>query len=461
MRTQKVAKNWPRIILGHFNMPGIRYSKSDYRYWKTKVFFNTYTYKGKKFKQSDYSVRFSEYFQRHTFGLGTGNKDEAARKAREIFLFRELNGWEPTLEKYKPKGEQKVESPTVEIFLNEIRDKTTLKPDTLYSYKKKFRRLIAEACGLKHEETRVGKGNLALRKKVNKVMLSELTPAKIMTWKKKYLSKARNEEEKRARVQTVNSIIRNSKSLFSANNIVFVAAEIGGSKHAYDRSGKRTLKGRLIIPHDPFEDVSQEKVRIRKYDAQRAGMDLGKLFKLAQNELLPSKPELYKVFLIAAVSGLRRKEIDWLQWDHIDFKQKLIYVQASTDYELKSAESENLIAIDEFTANQLKKLKRKSKGKFVVSTSGRNSDFSKPGSYRCGYLFKQLCKWLRKHGVKSQKPIHTLRQEATSIIADQHGIHAASSFARHSDIRITSQIYVENRKLSKIETSSLLKEKAY
>ena len=88
-------------------------------------------------------------------------------------------------------------------------------------------------------------------------------------------------------------------------------------------------------------------------------MDLGKLFNLAQNELLPSKPELYKVFLIAAVSGLRRKEIDWLQWDHIDFEQQIIHVQASTNYELKSAESENQIAIDEFTVNQLKKLKRK------------------------------------------------------------------------------------------------------
>ena len=444
-----MAKNWPRIILGHFNMPAIRYSKSDFRYWKTKVFFNTYTYKGKKFKQSDYSVRFSEDSQRHSFSLGTGNKDEAARKAREIFLFRELNGWESTLEKYKSKGEQKVESPTVEIFLNEIRDKTTLKPDTLYSYEKKFRQLITEACEIKHEGSRVGKGNLALRNKVNKVMLSELTPAKIMTWKKKFISQGGNKSP----VQTVNSILRNSKSLFSANNLVFVAAEMGGSKHAYDRSGKKTLKGRLIIPHDPFEDVNLEKVRIRKYDAQRAGMNLGKLFNLAQNELLPSKPELYKVFLIAAVSGLRRKEIDWLQWDHIDFEQQIIHVHASTNYELKSAESENQIAIDEFTVNQLKKLKRKSKGKFVVSTSGRNSDSRKAGSYRCGYLFKQLCKWLRKHGVKSQKPIHTLRQEATSIIADQYGLHAASSFARHSDIRITSQVYVENRKLSQVDTS--------
>lgn len=451
-----MAKNWPRIILGHFNMPSIRYSKSDYRYWKTKVFFNTYTYKGKNFKQSDYSVRFSEEKQRHTFSLGTANKDDAARKAREIFLFRELNGWKTTLEKFKPKGEQKVESPTVEIFLNEIRDKTTLKPDTLYSYEKKFRRLIAEACELKHEGSRVGKGNLALRNKVNKVMLSELTPAKIMAWKKKYISKAGNEEEKRARIQTVNSIIRNSKSLFSANNIVFVAAEIGGRRHTYDRGGKRTLKGRLIIPHDLFEDVTQEKVRVRKYDAHRAGMDLRKLFSLAHKELLPSKPELYKVFLIAAVSGLRRKEIDWLQWAHIDLSQQVIHVQASSNYELKSAESENKIAIDEFTSNQLKELKRKSKSKFVVSTSRSNSDYLKTGSYRCGYLFKQLCKWLRKNGVKSQKPIHTLRQEATSIIADQYGLHAASSFARHSDIRITSQIYVENRKLSKIETSAFM-----
>ena len=61
----------------------------------------------------------------------------------------------------------------------------------------------------------------------------------------------------------------------------------------------------------------------------------------------------------------------------------------------------------------------------------------------------------KREGVVSKKPMHTLRQEAISIIAKEKGIHVASSFARHSDIRITSDVYAEQRVRSEVDTASL------
>ena len=66
-------------------------------------------------------------------------------------------------------------------------------------------------------------GNLALRNKVNKNALSN--PRQNYGLEKEIYIAGWNEQEKRARIQTFNSIIRNSK-IFSANNIVFVTEKV-------------------------------------------------------------------------------------------------------------------------------------------------------------------------------------------------------------------------------------------
>jgi hypothetical protein len=48
--------------------------------------------------------------------------------------------------------------------------------------------------------------------------------------------------------------------------------------------------------------------------------------------------------------------------------------------------------------------------------------------------------------VRAPKPIHELRKEIGSIIASEEGIFAASRYLRHSDIRITSAIYADQKK---------------
>ena len=76
--------------------------------------------------------------------------------------------------------------------------------------------------------------------------------------------------------------------------------------------------------------------------------------------------------------------------------------------------------------------------------------------YRCSSHYTKLIKWLRGKGVVARQPLHTLRKEAISIIANNQGIHIASAFARHSDIRMTADVYAEPRVRAEVDTSALL-----
>ena len=57
--------------------------------------------------------------------------------------------------------------------------------------------------------------------------------------------------------------------------------------------------------------------------------------------------------------------------------------------------------------------------------------------------FKKLIAWLRAKGVDGEKPLHTLRKEFGSLIAQQFGIYAAKEILGHADIATTAGHYLE------------------
>ena len=147
----------------------MKFTKDSLRYWEKQIFKNRYKYKGKIQNSCTYCSKIMYDNKRVTFNLKTGNKTKAAALAKEIYLHLQLNGYEETLKKYKSNGEKKNESPTVGAFLKEIRDKSNLRVETLYTYEKKFRRLVAEACSVKISGPRVGAGNQVIKEKVHEI----------------------------------------------------------------------------------------------------------------------------------------------------------------------------------------------------------------------------------------------------------------------------------------------------
>lgn len=435
------------------------YGKTDFRYWKNRIFKNTYTKDGVKHELASYSIKIQHRGRRESFNLNFSNKELAAKKAVEIYVLVLSEGFESACNKYKSKNE-KIISPTIGEFIHAFEENYSISRTTLVSYVGKFRRLVSEIMGLQDDPSKFhsGKGSVNYRDSVDQVLLSEITPQKVNAWKRRLLKDCKSEDEKRRRKVTINSIIRNSKCLFSGNALMFVASDIGGRTSISAKNGGTglELKGKISIPFNPFEGIQFEGVRKRKYNSVTEGMNAELIFSSARNELAEEFPEQYKIFLLAITAGLRRKEIDWLKWKDIDFGEREISVSPSKDYSLKNNESEGRVPIDKNTSDIFLNYRSLSKSEYVISSARSDSLPREVSDYRCSSHYSKLIKWLRGKGVVARQPLHTLRKEAISLVARKQGIHVASAFARHSDIRITTDVYAEQRVRAEVDTTTLL-----
>jgi hypothetical protein len=78
-------------------------------------------------------------------------------------------------------------------------------------------------------------------------------------------------------------------------------------------------------------------------------------------------------------------------------------------------------------------------------------------SYRCESTFDFVNLWLRRHGVDAEKPLHTLRKESGSLVAQQFGLFLAQQHLRHRDISTTAHFYLDRKTKAAIDTSALFK----
>ncbi|MCG8601358.1 MAG: tyrosine-type recombinase/integrase, partial [Verrucomicrobiales bacterium] len=140
-------------------------------------------------------------------------------------------------------------------------------------------------------------------------------------------------------------------------------------------------------------------------------------------------------------------EIDNLLWEAFDFDRGVLRVQNTQYHELKSEDSAGEIDLSEEVCAVFNKMSKSASGEFVIESDHAHN---RPGSgtryYRCNLVFQKLGKWLKEKGGDKKRPIHELRKEAGSLVAAEYGIFEASRFLRHSDIRITSQVYLDKKR---------------
>jgi integrase len=172
--------------------------------------------------------------------------------------------------------------------------------------------------------------------------------------------------------------------------------------------------------------------------------------------LAPSDPEAYKVFLLALFAGLRRSEIDRLEWSAFDWGKQKLHVEVTEHLGLKSSDSVGTVDLEPQLIEILRSFQSTNTGSFVVESPRSSRVGTTYLAYRCGHIFKRLSGWLRKHGVRAAKPLHTLRKEYGSQVCDQHGLFMASLALRHSDIGVTAQHYVDKRSRATTGLGALL-----
>lgn len=411
-----------------------RYAKTDVRYWEKSIFQPTYTQDGVIRKVGQWAAKIQHLGRRETFPLVNANKARAAVRAKEIYLSLRSAGWDATLAKFKPKAAPAAVS-TVGEFLEEVKAKASAKPKTIESYCRAFRTIVADICGIDGGKSKYdyrNGGRAAWLAKINSVKLANITPDEVQKWKLRFVRRAGNDPLKQriARI-SVNSLMRQAKSLFSPGILKFVHLELPNAL--------------------PFTGVGFEPRQSMRY---RSGFDVKTLIEAAQKEL---PVEQLKILLLATMAGLRRNEIDKLEWHAFQWGQRRIRIQATRYFHPKSEDSLGDVEIDTELLKVFRGFQARAKSEFVIESDVAPRPEATYSHYRCQRDFEALSKWLCDHGVNGKKPLHTLRKEFGSQVCAKHGIYAASTALRHADIAITSQHYLDKKRRVTVGLGSLLR----
>jgi integrase len=397
--------------------------KSDMRYWQQAIFQPSYTWKGTKRWVGHWAVKVQHGRRRETIPLGTANKAAAAAKAKEFYLCLQSKGWYEALLRFKPKSRWSVGAiTTVGDFLAAAESVWSGRTKTFADYARAFREIVSDSFGIdggtsKYDYRSGGRDTWV--KRVERIKLRELTPDKVQKWKVDFLKRAGNNPVKKRGAQvSVNSLLRRSKSLFAPALLKFIRVE---------------------IPCSPFEGVEFEPRHSMRY---QGSFDAESLIRAAQQEL---PEEQFKIFLLAIMAGLRRNEIDKLEWSAFDFAKGVISVRATSHFAPKSEDSSGSVEIDNEVMDLFRGFYARAFGNFVIESKVPARLQGSYTHYRCDRDFALLAKWLRSHGVDAKRPLHTLRKEYGSQVCAKHGIYAASLALRHADIAITSQHYLDKR----------------
>jgi integrase len=143
--------------------------------------------------------------------------------------------------------------------------------------------------------------------------------------------------------------------------------------------------------------------------------------------------------------GLRRAEIDQLEWTAFDWQLEKLHIGVTEHFAVKSQGSIGDVDLDRELMDVFKNFYEERSGSFVVESRVKPRPGSTYAHYRCQRTFKHLSGWLREQGVSGKCPLHALRKEFGSQICDRHGIYAASRALRHSDVGTTALHYLDKR----------------
>src|SRR5882724_7426369 len=70
------------------------HSKLDPKYWRDRLFRNTFTYNGHRFEVNHWSVKIQQQGIRKTFSLRAGHRDQAAIEACRLYETIVSRGWQ-------------------------------------------------------------------------------------------------------------------------------------------------------------------------------------------------------------------------------------------------------------------------------------------------------------------------------------------------------------------------------
>ena len=422
-------------VANHFRVAA---GKNDSRYWLSRI-FRPVNSRGEA--SPHYSMKVQFRGRRLAFGLRTGNKEAAARRAAGIYGDLLTLGVEATLCKHRAQTPRKIRSEVTTIgeWIQAARGVSASNPATFAQYAASLRLIAGQILSLKKTKKRFGPGKggaRAYRAGIDSASLEILSAQAVQRWRLAYVAQAKNPAQERSRMTSANSTLRQARSLF-ADKIVRFLPEV------------------QLPSTRPFADVEFFPKQSARYFSR---IDPKALLRAAQRELAEGDPPAFVAMLLAFAAGLRRGEIDSLAWHQIDFERKLIRLESTETASLKTADSRAEVPIHKGVVKVLRGFRAKASGPFVIEAEGSGEYGPRVWGrhYRADAVFTRLNDWLRKHGVTARKPLHELRKELGALVTAEHGIYAASRVLRHSNVATTAAHYTDLKSRPTISIGSWL-----
>ena len=136
----------------------------------------------------------------------------------------------------------------------------------------------------------------------------------------------------------------------------------------------------------------------------RSGFDVFALIETAREELSQAEPEQFKIFLLAVMAGLRRREIDTLEWAAFRWDQGVIRIEATRWFHPKSEDSLGDVEVDPELLDVFRRYHARATGAFVIESPNPPRPGATYEHYRCQTLIEKLLAWLRAKGVATETP---------------------------------------------------------
>jgi integrase len=399
-------------------------TKGSKAYWRERVFRPVVD----GVQVDNYCVRMSCGGLQRSMSLRTPNRETAAETARVWFAYLSQHGWSDFDAKFRAQKQSTTslfarpgrDSTTITVgeYLAAVRAESDLHRQTIADYERALRTVISGVLKMGTKGKARGRINQqAWRANVDAVPLSILTAERIETWRRAYIERAQDDELRARYVTTTNSYVRRSKALFARRVLA-----------------KLQVKLPEPLPFAGVESGGRPDTRFFGI-----GIPIETLVSAAVNEL---DVESFKVFTLAVGLGLRRREIDTIQWNSVDFVAATLTIRPGADYRLKTFGSASILPLEPEVLSLLRGWRAASKGRYVVESG---NTLSARSIYRCEKVFQALIDWLRQKGIDDPKPVHAMRKLFGSRIAQSHGIFEASKMLRHRDLSTTASHYLDAR----------------
>jgi|GEM_PF-4435003 len=417
--------------------------KTDPRYWQSRVQKVSIKLPPQSAKDEwispSFSVRLHLKGERHLITLSATTKKEAAKEALDTWLAIKHGGWSaanqlkrrslpaPELESADPETAPiKAAGATIGSLIECYKTAVGGRPQTQTAYFVALRALAAGVLDIPKTKS-LDKSRV---EKIDAIPLAHLTRERIEKWKTKQSAACTTTSHERS----LKSRLVNARSVFNAKALE-AFNEIHGTSF-----------------ESPFLGIKMPKTSTEGH-FRKVKLEL--LLRVAESQLAkssdPNEFEQWKIILLISSAGLRRAEVDNLYWEDIDLENALIHVRPKPGYKPKTDCSIGSIPIDEDIVEIMSSWP-KGKPKDYIIPEERHATMKQ---VRAGSHFQRTCAWLRafsydgKEPLASvQKPLHELRKEAGSIVAEQFGLHAAKVFLRHVDIGITSTYYLDSNRVA-------------